>query len=90
MLNEHLYINKENGTARRVVIYTPPGYVSSDKPFPVLYLLHGANDFERGWTQAGRANLIMDNLIAEGKAKPFIVVMENGGGIGGPRRGNRC
>ena len=83
VLNEHLYINKENGTARRVVIYTPPGYGSSDKPYPVLYLLHGANDFERGWTQTGRANLIMDNLIAEGKVVPAIIVMPFGHEISG-------
>ena len=83
VLNEHLYINKENGTARRVVIYTPPGYGSSDKPYPVLYLLHGANDFERGWTQTGRANLIMDNLIADGKVVPAIMVMPFGHEISG-------
>jgi enterochelin esterase-like enzyme len=83
VLNEHLYINKENGTARRVVIYTPPGYGSSDKAFPVLYLLHGANDFERGWTQTGRANLIMDNLIADGKVVPAIIVMPFGHEISG-------
>jgi len=78
-----LYINKENGTARRVVIYTPPGYGASDKSYPVLYLLHGANDFERGWTQTGRANLIMDNLIAEGKVVPAIMVMPFGHEISG-------
>ena len=83
VLNEHLYINMENGTARRVVIYTPPGYGSSDKPYPVLYLLHGANDFERGWTQTGRANLIMDNLIADGKVVPAIMVMPFGHEISG-------
>jgi enterochelin esterase-like enzyme len=58
-----------------VVIYTPPGYAASDKSYPVLYLLHGANDFERGWTQTGRANWIMDNLIADGKTVPAIIVM---------------
>ena len=83
VLNEHLYINKENGTARRVVIYTPPGYGSSDKPYPVLYLLHGANDFERGWTQTGRANLIMDNLIADDKVVPAVIVMPFGHEISG-------
>jgi len=83
VLNEHLYINKENGTARRVVIYTPPGYGATDKPYPVLYLLHGANDFERGWTQTGRANLIMDNLIADGKVVPAVIVMPFGHEISG-------
>jgi len=78
-LHELTYFNKDNATYRRVVIYTPPGYQDSPtKTYPVLYLLHGANDFERGWTQAGRANWIMDNLIADGKAVPMIVVMPFG------------
>jgi enterochelin esterase-like enzyme len=78
-LHEHTYFNKDNATYRRVVVYTPPGYETSPtKTYPVLYLLHGANDFERGWTQAGRANWIMDNLIADGKAVPMIVVMPFG------------
>jgi enterochelin esterase family protein len=83
VLNEHWYINRENGTARRVVIYTPPGYGAGDKSYPVLYLLHGANDFERGWTQTGRANWIMDNLIADGKAVPAIIVMPFGHEVSG-------
>jgi enterochelin esterase family protein len=83
VLNEHWYINRENGTARRVVIYTPPGYGASDKTYPVLYLLHGANDFERGWTQTGRANWIMDNLIADGKTVPAIIVMPFGHEVSG-------
>jgi enterochelin esterase-like enzyme len=77
-LIEHHYLNPENKTARRVVIYTPPDYNTSGKSYPVLYLLHGANDYERGWTQAGMANTIMDNLIAEGKAVPAIIVMPFG------------
>jgi enterochelin esterase-like enzyme len=78
-LHELTYFNKDNATYRRVVIYTPPGYQNNPtKNYPVLYLLHGANDFERGWTQAGRANWIMDNLIADGKAVPMIVVMPFG------------
>ena len=77
-LTEHFYLNQENKTARRVVVYTPPDYNSSEKKYPVLYLLHGANDFERGWTQAGMANVIMDNLIADGKAIPAIIVMPFG------------
>jgi enterochelin esterase-like enzyme len=83
VLHEHLYINRDNGTQRRVVVYVPPGYNSSDKSYPVLYLLHGANDFERGWTQTGRANLIMDNLLAEGKAVPAIIVMPFGHDVTG-------
>lgn len=83
VLNEHWYLNKENATARRVVIYTPPGYGTSGKSYPVIYLLHGNADFERGWTQTGRANLIMDNLIADGKAEPAIVVMPFGHEVSG-------
>jgi enterochelin esterase-like enzyme len=83
VLNEHWYINRENGTARRVVIYTPPGYGAGDMSYPVLYLLHGANDFERGWTQTGRANWIMDNLIADGKTVPAIIVMPFGHEVSG-------
>lgn len=77
-LIEHHYLNPENKTARRVVIYTPPDYATSGKSYPVLYLLHGANDYERGWTQTGMANTIMDNLIADGKAEPAIIVMPFG------------
>src|SRR5436190_13263537 len=77
-LIEHHYLNPENKTARRVVIYTPPDYSMSGKSYPVIYLLHGANDYERGWTQTGMANTIMDNLIAEKKAVPAIIVMPFG------------
>src|SRR6478736_3120203 len=77
-LHEHWYLNKDNGTARRVVVYTPPGYGAGTDKYPVLYLLHGANDFERGWTQTGRANWIMDNLLADKKAKPALIVMPFG------------
>ncbi|MEY2879661.1 MAG: hypothetical protein RLZZ15_2041, partial [Verrucomicrobiota bacterium] len=77
-LTEHHYLNPENKTARRVVIYTPPGYNTSGRRYPVIYLLHGANDYERGWTQTGMANTIMDNLIADGKAIPAIIVMPFG------------
>ncbi len=77
-LTEHHYFNSENKTARRVVIYTPPDYSTSGRSYPVIYLLHGANDYERGWTQTGMANTIMDNLIADGKAVPAIIVMPFG------------
>ncbi|MBI5769302.1 MAG: hypothetical protein HZA93_16020 [Verrucomicrobia bacterium] len=77
-LTEHHYLNPDNKTARRVVIYTPPDYSTSGKSYPVVYLLHGANDYERGWTQSGMANNIMDNLIADGKAVPAIIVMPFG------------
>lgn len=82
-LHEHWYVNKENGTARRVVVYTPPGYVRGAESHSVLYLLHGNADFERGWTQGGRANLIMDNLIADGKCAPAIIVMPFGHNVSG-------
>lgn len=63
---------------RRMYVYTPPGYESSKDKYPVLYLLHGGGGDEDAWTSLGRANYILDNLIAEGKAKPMIVVMTNG------------
>jgi enterochelin esterase-like enzyme len=63
---------------RRMYVYTPPGYASSSDRFPVLYLLHGAGGDEDAWTSLGRAPEILDNLIAQGKAKPMIVVMTNG------------
>jgi enterochelin esterase-like enzyme len=77
-LIEHHYFNKEIKVARRVVVYTPPDYNATGKKYPVVYLLHGLNDFERGWTQSGMANNIMDNLIAEKKAVPAIIVMPFG------------
>ena len=68
-----------NGETRPVWIYTPPGYAASgNKKFPVLYLFHGSNDTAGGWVLAGHANFILDNLIAEKKAEPMIVVMPFG------------
>lgn len=62
---------------RMVYIYTPPGYSkNTSSKYPVLYLQHGGGEDQRVWIEMGRTNLIMDNLIAEGKSKPFIVVME--------------
>ena len=66
------------GINRRLTIYTPPGYESSKANYPVLYLLHGAGGDEEAWIALGRTAQIMDNLIAQGKAKPMIVVMPNG------------
>lgn len=63
---------------RRMTIYTPPGYENSEASYPVLYLLHGAGGDEEAWPALGRAAQIMDNLIAEGKVEPMIVVMPNG------------
>ena len=69
-------ILKQKG--RRMYVYTPPGYKSGSARYPVLYLLHGGGGDEDAWTTMGRANVIMGNLIAAGKAKPMIVVMPNG------------
>ncbi len=66
------------GRTRRMHVYTPAGYESGDKKYPVFYLLHGASDSDDSWTSVGRANFILDNLIAAGKAKPMIVVMPAG------------
>jgi enterochelin esterase family protein len=63
---------------RRMYVYTPPGYESDQARYPVLYLLHGGGGDEDAWVTMGRANVILDNLIAAGKAKPMIVVMPNG------------
>jgi len=73
-----LYHSKVTGKWRRAFVYTPPGY--DDHPnrrYPVLYLQHGSNEDETGWTFQGHANLILDNLIAEKKAVPMIIVMDN-------------
>lgn len=65
-------------TNRRISIYTPPGYENSEEKYPVLYLLHGIGGDEEAWLTLGRASQILDNLIAQGKAKPMIVVFPNG------------
>ena len=72
------YQSKALGVPRRMHVYTPPGYATSNQRYPVLYLLHGAGDNDQSWLMAGRANFIFDNLIAAGKAKPMIVVMTAG------------
>jgi enterochelin esterase family protein len=72
------YYSDELGT-RSLLIYTPPGYEQSlNENYPVFFLLHGTTDTEETWTRVGRANIILDNLIAQGKAKPMIVVMPYG------------
>jgi enterochelin esterase-like enzyme len=73
------YHSKVTGKARRAFVYTPPGYdAAGGTRYPVLYLQHGAGEDERGWTAQGRANFILDNLIAARKARPMVVVMDNG------------
>lgn len=65
-------------TKRMVYVYTPPGYETGKQKYPVLYLLHGNGQIEASWTWTGRANVIMDNLLADGKAKPMVIVMPYG------------
>ena len=72
------YQSKALGVPRRMQVYTPPDYATSSQRYPVLYLLHGGGDNDLSWLMAGRANFILDNLIAAGKAKPMIVVMPAG------------
>lgn len=72
------YDSPGNNMKRRMTIYTPPGYEGSKEKYPVLYLLHGVGGDEEAWINYGRTAQIMDNLIAEGKAEPMIVVMTNG------------
>ena len=66
------------GIKRRCTVYTPAGYETSKKKYPVFYLLHGIGGDENAWSELGRAAQILDNLIAQGKAEPMIVVMTNG------------
>ncbi|HVY89149.1 MAG TPA: alpha/beta hydrolase-fold protein [Hyphomonadaceae bacterium] len=74
-----LFPSPSTGTERRAFVYTPPGYdANSSQRYPVLYLQHGWGEDETAWTNQGHANLIMDNLIAAGQSKPFIIVMTYG------------
>lgn len=78
-IEQILFPSKSTNTSRRAYVYTPPGYENdTQKRYPVLYLQHGYGENETSWPNQGRANLIMDNLIAEGKASPFIIVMTYG------------
>ncbi len=72
------YYSTTAGDWRRAYIYCPPGYDASNESYPVLYLQHGGGEDERGWATQGRTDIIMDNLIAQGKATPMIVVMADG------------
>ncbi len=73
-----LFHSPSTNTERRAFVYTPAGYEKGKKKYPVLYLQHGWGEDETAWSNQGRANLIMDNLIAEGKCEPFIIVMTYG------------
>ena len=85
-----LFHSPSTNSERRAFVYTPPTYGKDNKRYPVLYLQHGWGEDETAWSNQGHANLIMDNLIAEGKINPFIIVMTYGmtneikfGGLGG-------
>jgi len=81
VVHHHFYYSKIANDHRDFYVYTPPDYFADTKiEYPVLYLLHGFSDDASGWTAVGRANVILDNLIAEGKAKPMIIVMPLGYG----------
>jgi enterochelin esterase-like enzyme len=100
-VHHHFYRSKVVGDERGYFVYTPPGYDPRGKQsYPVLYLLHGYSDDASAWTAVGRANVILDNLIARGKAKPMLIVMPlgygapeiltpNSGGFRGPGIGQR-
>ena len=72
------YLSKTTGETRRIFVYTPPGYDRSTSRYPVLYLQHGYGEDEAGWSDQGHENFILDNLIAAHKAKPMIIVNDNG------------
>jgi enterochelin esterase family protein len=74
-----IYFSKTTGTWRNLNIYTPPGYdKDKENRYPVLYIQHGGGEDERGWAVQGKTNIILDNLIAQGKAVPMLVVIPNG------------
>lgn len=83
-IHRHFYRSAVVGDDRDFYVYTPPGYDAGARtPYPVLYLLHGFSDDASAWTAMGRAHVILDNLIAEGKARPMLVVMPLGYGAPG-------
>jgi enterochelin esterase family protein len=85
VVRHHFYKSSAIGDERDFYVYAPPGYDSDNATrYPVLYLLHGLGDDASGWTTAGRANVIMDNLIAQGKAKPMLIVNPLGYGLPNP------
>jgi enterochelin esterase family protein len=78
-ISYRLYKSGTLKTTRQLLVYTPPGFNPNGKiKYPVLYLIHGGSDTEETWTKVGNANFIADNLIAQGKAKPMIIVMPYG------------
>jgi enterochelin esterase-like enzyme len=90
----HGYQSKTTNAFRKCLVYTPPGYDENiSMRYPVLYLQHGAGESELGWSMQGKVNFILDNLIAAGKAKPMLIVMDNGyaasPGVENPQRPGR-
>jgi enterochelin esterase-like enzyme len=78
-ISSEYYLSKVTNSWRRLFVYTPPGYNNNSKDkYPVMYIQHGGGEDERGWAVQGKTDIILDNLIADGKAKPMIVVMSNG------------
>ena len=78
-LSSKYYFSKVTNSWRRLFVYTPAGYdVNTKLKYPVVYIQHGGGEDERGWAVQGKTDIILDNLIAEGKAKPMIVVISNG------------
>lgn len=73
------YYSETTGTMRNMQVWTPPGYNAQNNKLPVFYLIHGGGDSEMAWPGVGRAGIIMDNLLAEGKCREMIVVMPDGG-----------
>ena len=80
-VSKQWYHSETLGIDRRLTVYTPAGYETSGKRYPVFYLLHGMGGDENAWSELGRATQIMDNLIAQGKAEPMILVMTNGNAV---------
>jgi enterochelin esterase family protein len=73
------YFSKVTNSWRRLFVYTPPGYeTNTSEKYPVVYIQHGGGEDERGWAVQGKTDIILDNLISEGKAKPMIIVISNG------------
>ncbi len=77
-MHSHTYASKVTGGDRSVLVYTPPGYENGRQDYPILFLLHGFGDDYLAWTEVGRANWIADNLLAQKKMKPMIIVMPYG------------
>jgi enterochelin esterase family protein len=77
-LHIHHYLSAALAEPRRLHVYTPPGYETGTRKYPVLYLLHGSGDTDREWSEVGRAHWIADNLLSEGRMHPMIIVMPDG------------